>query len=161
VRNCTIKCFCVVEAAFVIYSLLIGSLSVFLDWHLFKTTVPLLSDIDSLPANTVFLIFDFGITPQKMKLEWEFLSLMKVFTVFLILQDFALIVILFICNSSVMLGLRGMEKRLMESCPRPTDGRANTADFLTASGKEFARLMVAINVVVILLTTPQMVCISL
>lgn len=164
VRNCTIKSFVVVHIILVMYSLLLGSVSIFLDYYLFESSTKLIQNIEAIKCQTIFLIFEFEIYPRKTTgtsiTQWQYMSATSAFTIFKLMQDFTLILILLICNTSVISGLRDMEKRLQVSCPRSTSDQSNAAqDLMTATGKEFSRLMIAINIIVLLLITPEMVCI--
>lgn len=158
VRHCTVKMFSTVQVILVMYSLIIGTVLVFIDKKLFKAVLENIPDLESLTCHRLFLIFEFDIYPERTLIQWQFSAVVNGFTVFQLLQDFLLIIILFVCNTSVISGLEAMERRLRESCPRPTDERSSAQDLMAATGREFSRLMIAINIIVVILTTPLMVC---
>jgi heme/copper-type cytochrome/quinol oxidase subunit 1 len=140
------------------YSLLNGTVMVFLDRNLFRTFLENNNGVTHRNCQSLFLSLEYDVYPTRSLMKWHFAPISNGFTVFSLIQDFILIVMLFICNTSVISGLNGMERRLRESCPRPSNDRRNAQDLMAMSGKEFSRLMIAINIVVVLLITPNMVC---
>lgn len=157
VRNCSLKTFAFIKSLLIIYSLVLGSVSMFLDLQLFRKMQNETEHLADVSCHKAFLYFEFYVYSWRSSVVWKYLPIANGFTVFVLMQDFVLIILLLICNTSVIGGLQDMEKRIMESCPRPTASRTDAIDLMTATGKEFSRLMVAINIAVLLITTPYMV----
>ena len=157
VRTCNSNRFLFLEIMCCIYSAMFAATSSFFNFYHYHDTEKYYLDIDHENCHEMFLIFEFGSINHNVDFPWRYAEICGSFQFYQLAQDILLIIVLIICNSAVIKGLKVMDDRMKKVCPQPNTADKSPSTPLSYPGRDFARLMTLINVFVLLLTTPQMV----